>query len=264
MSPTRSGTDAVPAGAAPAVVRATAVLDALAASETGYLSLSDLARAIGVPKSSTSAICNALEAGDLVRRDDLGYTLGRRLVELGGSYLARMEVVREFYHLCETSEVMAPETVRLSALAGIDTLCLARYEGHPALRLTSGIGDRFPSSATAQGKALLARLDDSEIVRLYHGIDVLPRVTPASLTSLDDLLAQVRQARRDGYATDEQEAAEHVVGLAVAVPTRGVRSPVLAVSVTLLDAEVTPEVRARFVRELKLMARALGNPMAPA
>ena len=37
MSPTRSGTDAVPAGAAPAVVRATAVRDALAASETGSM-----------------------------------------------------------------------------------------------------------------------------------------------------------------------------------------------------------------------------------
>ena len=151
----------------------------------------------------------------------------------------------------------------LGAAIGAVQGAVVAYGGVPAFIVTLGTLLVLQGISLIYAPSSIGKVP-SEIVRLYHGIDVLPRVTPASLTSLDDLLAQVRQARRDGYATDEQEAAEHVVGLAVAVPTRGVRSPVLAVSVTLLDAEVTPEVRARFVRELKLMARALGNPMAPA
>ncbi len=262
MSPVRSRSDNVPAGAAPAVLRAAAVLDAIAASQSGVLSLSDIAREVGVAKSSTSSLCAALEASGLLHRDELGYRLGRHLVELGGSYLARMDVVKEFYAECAAASVFAAETLRLSTLAGVDTLVLARYEGHPALRLTAGIGDRFPASASAQGKVLLAKQDDTEVRRLYTGLK-LPRVASSSITDLEQLIDQLGEIRSAGYAVDEQEAAENVVGLAVAVPTRGVRAPLLAVSVTLLDAEANVERRTNMVRELQRVAHALGNPMAP-
>ena len=260
--PVRSGTDHTPPGSAPAVVRAIAVLDAIAESPTGFLSLSEVARAVGIPKSSASAICNALEAGLLIRRDDVGYRLGRRTVELGGAYLSRLDQVAEFYDFCAKSKLFANETVRLSVLAGSDTLCLARSEGRPALRLTSGIGDRFPASSSAQGKALLALLDDPEVERLFHGIPELPQATNRSIRTLPDLLADLGRTRQRGYGMDTSEAADHVVGLAVAIATRGVRSPLLAASVTLLDSQVTDERREAMVRELRRLASALGNPMS--
>lgn len=259
--PARSGTDITPAGSAPAVTRAVGVLDALTAHPNETMTLSELARAVGVPKSSTSSICNALEAGGLVRRTDAGYALGRRLVEYGGAYLAQVDQVREFYDACEQSPVLEHETVRLSAHAGIDTLCLARYEGRPALRLTTGIGDRFPASACAQGKALLARLDDAEVERLYHGIERLPVFTRHSRRSLSRLLRDLALVREQGHAVDDQESADHVVGLAVTVPTRGVRSPLLAVSTTTIDHQATPERRAELVAELHRVAQLLGNPL---
>lgn len=260
--PVRGGTDVTPPGAAPAVSRAVAVLDALAASEDGTMTLSDLSRALGVPKSSTSTICTALELGGLVRRDDLGFSLGRKLVELGGAYLARLDQVGEFHRACLESPVLRDETLRLSTAAGIDVLCLARYEGRPAVRLTTNIGDRLPSSSCAQGKALLARLDDSEIERLYHGMDELPRLTGRSRRTLPRLLKDIRLARARGYALDDEESADSVVGLAVVVPTRGVRAPILAISVTKHKSDWNDEVRDELVAELKRMATLLGNPMA--
>ncbi len=260
--PARSGTDITPPGSAPAVVRAIAVLDALAASPTGFLSLSDLAREVGIPKSSASAICNALETGLLIRREDAGYRLGRRTVELGGAYLARLDQVAEFYDFCASSDLLSAETTRLSVLAGIDTLCLARYEGRPALRLTSGIGDKFPASASAQGKALLAQLDDTEVERLHHGIDELATATARSLRTVPELLTDLAATRARGYGRDESEAADHVVGVAVAIATRGVRSPMLAASVTMLDSQVTPDREAAMVAELRRLAGVLGNPMS--
>ncbi len=262
LSPVRGGTDVTPPGAAPAVSRGIAVLDALAGSENGSMTLSDLSRALGVPKSSTSAICTALELGGMVRRDDLGYSLGRKLVELGGAYLARLDQVSEFHRACLESTVFRAETLRLSTAAGIDCLCLARYEGHPAIRLTTNIGDRLPASSCAQGKALLARLDDSEIERLYHGIDELPRLTSRSRRSVPRLLKDIRLARARGYAIDEEESADSVMGLAVVVPTRGVRAPILAISVTKHKSDWNDPTRERLVDELKRVATMLGNPMA--
>lgn len=263
MSPATSGRDDVPAGAAPAVVRAGAVLDALAASRDGSLTLSDLAREVGIAKSSALTICNALELGGLVRKDDVGYSLGRRLVELGGAYLERLDPVKDFYDACARSEVLSVETLRLSAFGGIDTLCLARFEGRPALRLTAGIGDKLPSSATAQGKAMLARLDDAEVVRLYHGIDPLPAMTSHSHRSVAELLDDLAVIRARGHAVDDQEAADDVVGLAVNVDTRGLHAPQLAVSLTLHARDAGPERRAQVVAALAGLAHELGNPMHP-
>ena len=262
MSPVRGGTDVTPPGAAPAVSRAVAVLDAIAASESGSMTLSDLSRDLGVPKSSTSTICTALELGGLIRRDDLGYSLGRKLVELGGSYLSRLDQVSEFHRACLESDILRDETLRLSTAAGIDTLCLARYEGHPAIRLTTNIGDRLPASSCAQGKALLARLDDSEIERLYYGIDELPRLTGRSRRTVPRLLKDIRLARARGYAIDDEESADSVVGVAVVVPTRGVRAPILAISVTKHKSEWSDDVRDTMVAELQRVATLLGNPMA--
>ncbi len=262
MSPVRGGTDVTPPGAAPAVSRAVAVLDAIAASESGTMTLADLSRDLGVPKSSTSTICTALELGGLVRRDDLGYSLGRKVVELGGSYLARLDQVSEFHRACLESPLFRSETLRLSTAAGIDTLCLARYEGHPAIRLTTNIGDRLPASSCAQGKALLARLDDSEIERLYYGIDELPRMTARSRRTVARLLKDVRLARARGYAVDDEESADSVVGVAVVVPTRGVRAPVLAISVTKHKSDWNEDTRRLMVDELTRIAMLLGNPMA--
>lgn len=261
MSPARGGTDVTPPGAAPAVVRAIGVLDALAASPDGVMSLSDLSRALGVPKSSTSSILTALELGGMIRRDDVGYSLGRRLVELGGAYLTGMDQVREFYELCAASEVFHDETLRLSVQAGVDTLVLARYEGHPAIRFTASIGDRFPASVTAQGKALLADLYDHEIERLYHGVAELPRMTRHSHRTLSELMVDIRDIRGRGYGEDHEEASEGVVGLAVVVPARGVRAAKLAVSVTTLASTFSDRERRRFVPALRGLAQSLGNPL---
>jgi DNA-binding IclR family transcriptional regulator len=260
MSPARTGREATPPGSAPAVVRAVAVLDVLAASEATRLTLSDIARAIGVPKSSTASICTALEVGGLLTRDEQGYSLGRRLVELGGVYLSRMDRVREFYSACAAPPPLAGETVRLWALGGIDAICLGRYEGHPPVRLTTNIGDRVPASTSAAGKAMLAQYDDHEVRDLYHGRS-LPRLTARSHASLDGLLEDLAATRRRAYGLDDEESAQDVVELACVVPSRGMRSAVMAVSVTQHRSTFTAALEPPLVSALRAVADRLGNPM---
>src|SRR2546423_15700902 len=72
---------------APAVTRAAAILDALAEQPAAPTPLSDLARRLGLPKSSVANICAALVDAGLVRRAGSGFTLGRRLPGHGGACL---------------------------------------------------------------------------------------------------------------------------------------------------------------------------------
>ena len=63
---------------APAVTRAAAILDVLAENAGRPLGPSELARRLGLPKSSIANICVALADAGLVRRIGTGFALGRQ------------------------------------------------------------------------------------------------------------------------------------------------------------------------------------------
>ncbi|OFI39610.1 IclR family transcriptional regulator [Arthrobacter sp. SW1] len=246
---------------APAVTRAAAVLDALAAAPSGRLTLSDLSRELGIPKSSTSNLLLALEEARLITREGADFSLGRKLVELGAAYLSRLDEVQEFYKYCEQAPTLSKETVRVAMRDGDHVIYLARYEGHPAVRLTSNIGDKMPLSLCAVGKALLAQLHDHDIEEMFPDARELPVMTPKSLRSAAELKAQIAEIRRQGFAFEDEESTIGVVCLAVPVPTHGAHGPSLGLSVTSLKATYSDEQGAQMVKELKELAHSLGNPM---
>jgi DNA-binding IclR family transcriptional regulator len=203
----------------------------------------------------------ALEEASLISRQGSEFTLGRKLVELGAAYLSRLDEVQEFYKFCEQAPTLSGETVRIAMLDGENVIYLARYEGHPAVRLTSNIGDRMPVSLCAVGKALIARLHDHDIAAMFPDELRLPVMTPKSLTTGADLKAEIATIRERGYAFEDEESTTGVVCLGVAVPTRGAHGPSLGLSVTALKATYSEEQRSAIVLELKELARLLGSPM---
>ncbi len=225
------------ASPAPAVTRAAAVLEALAASATGRLTLSDLARELGIPKSSTSNLLLALEEARLISRQGAEFTLGRKLVELGAAYLSRLDEVQEFYRFCEQAPTLSGETVRIAMLDGTNVIYLARYEGHPAVRLTSNIGDKMPVSLCAVGKALVARLHDHDIDEMFPDDAELPVLTPKSLRTGAELKAQLAGIRDAGLCLRGRGIAPPGwCAWPLSVPTRGAHGPSLGLSVTALKA----------------------------
>lgn len=247
---------------APAVTRAAAALDALAASASGVMTLSDLARELEIPKSSASNLLQALEEANLVRKQGASYGLGRKLVELGAAYLDRQDDVREFYRFCEESPALVNETVRIAMLDGENVIYLARYEGHPAVRFTSNIGDKMPASLCAVGKALLARLHAKDLEAMFPDGKQLPALTPHSITDPAILRAALAEAQQRGYAFEDEESTLGVVCVGVAIPTRGTHGPSLGLSVTALKATFTRELERKLVTELQELARSLGAPMS--
>ena len=183
------------------------------------------------------------------------------MVELGAAYLSRLDEVQEFYRFCEQAPTLSGETVRIAMLDGTNVIYLARYEGHPAVRLTSNIGDKMPVSLCAVGKALLARLHDHDVAEMFPDDAELPVLTPKSLRTGAELKAQLEVIREQGYAFEDEESTTGVVCLAVSVPTRGAHGPSLGLSVTALKATYSEEQGALMVKELKELARSLGNPM---
>jgi DNA-binding IclR family transcriptional regulator len=246
---------------APAVTRAGAILDLLAENAREAAGPSELARRLGLPKSSIANICNALADIGLVRRIGTGFALGRKLAELGGAYLASVDQVQEFYEASRLLPTGSEETVQLAILDGLEMTYLARHDGRQPVRLTSQIGRRLPATVTATGKAALASLDEDELERRLATIVALPVLTANSLGTFDALRADLATVRRRGYAIDDEETVEGVVCFGVMIPGRRPGDGPYAASITLLKVRATEERVPLLIGDLNLLADRLSDPL---
>jgi DNA-binding IclR family transcriptional regulator len=258
----RDRDDTVDGGSlAPAVTRAAAILDVLAEDGSIALGPSELARRLGLPKSSIANICGALAEVGLVRRIGTGFALGRKLAELGGAYLSAVDLVQEFYEACRMLPIGSEETIQLAVLDGLEMTYLARHDGRQPVRLTSQIGRRLPASCTATGKAALASLDEREVERRLAGVTDLPILSRNSHGTVGELLADVANVRRRGYALDDEETVEGVVCYGIAIPGRRPGDAPHAASITLLKARATDERVPALVADLRRLAELLSDPL---
>ena len=242
-------------------MRSLRILDFLAESHGQVRSLSDIARELGIAKSSTSNLCAALEDGRLIRRTSGGYLLGRRTVELGSSYLSTFDQVREFYRICEDSPALSSQLVQIAMLDGPRVLYLAVFEGHERFPLSASVGDRYPASATAVGKALLSELDPNEIDRLFADGRHIVTFTPESTATLTELQEKLSATRQQGFAVDAGEVHPSVVGLAVLVPSSRASDPSFAIGVSLVFPDNTAAQQAIAVEALRSAAAQLTTPL---
>ena len=250
----------MPDSLSPAVTRAAAILDELAATPTMAVGTSELARRLGLPKSSIANICAALLEAGLLRRSGAGFALGRRLAELGGVYLSGIDPVQEFYLACDELQEVLGETVQLGVLDGNEVTYIARHDGRQPIRLTSEIGRRLPASCTAMGKAALATLSSDEFARRYTGVRWLPSMTARSHRTIESLRADLDEVRQRGYAVDDEETADGVVCHGVAFRGRRSGEGPYAVSATLL-AVSAEDRREAVVGDLRRLALMLSDPL---
>jgi DNA-binding IclR family transcriptional regulator len=246
---------------APAVTRAATILDVLAENDGEAAGPSEIARRLGLPKSSIANICGALADAGLVRRVGTGFALGRRLAELGGAYLATDDQVQEFYEASRQLDAGSEETVQFAVLDGLEMTYLARHDGRQPVRLTSGIGRRLPASCTATGKAALASLDDAELARRFEGVIALPKLSARSHGTVPELMADLAEVRRRGYAIDDEETMEGVVCYGAMVRGRQPGEGPYAASITLLKVRATEERVALLLADLRVLAQQLADPL---
>jgi DNA-binding IclR family transcriptional regulator len=246
---------------APSVTRAAAILNVLSEDAAVALGPSELARRLGLPKSSIANVCGALADVGLLRRVGTGFALGRRLAELGGAYLMAVDMVQEFYDACQRLPMGSEETVQLAVLDGLEMTYLARHDGRQPVRLTSQIGRRLPATSTATGKAALASLEPRELERRLAGVTALPASTPKAHRTVDALLADLETVRSRGYSFDDEETIEGVVCFGIAVAERQPGEGPHAASITLLKARATDDRVPALIADLRTLAQQLSDPL---
>lgn len=238
----------------PAAFRAIQVLETISKS-TSPLSITEIALAIPLAKSSVSNLLESLEPTGMVRRAQGGWSLAYKALEIGQAVLTSTDLVGEFRRLSGQQRYLARETTLLAVLDGVEVLYLARHDGQQEVRLASDIGRRLPAVVTALGKAMLSSLSEAELERRLATIDTMPRPTKKSHRTVDELRRDLAVSRTRGYAVDDEQNTPGVTCFSVALA--GARQPT-AVSTTLLTQRVTPQHRERLLADLGSLASSLG------
>src|SRR5271154_4189642 len=190
-------------GPVQSVDRAVAILEILA--RDGEAGVTEVARELGVHKSTASRLLNALNRRELVAQDAARgkFRLGMGLVRLGGAAARRLDVVQAKRPGGRALGAEVGETVNLAILAGRDALYLDQVAGPAALSPHNWAGQRIPLHATSDGKVLLAYLSDAELAECLA--PPLARFTARTITAAADFGRLLAAIRRQGDATAVEE-----------------------------------------------------------
>lgn len=209
------------------MIRKTAHVLDLFSLERPEWGVSEVARELGIPKSTSCELLISLNDQRLLRRTGRGrYRLGWRLFELGQTLLDTTEFRTEARRMMQELVERWEETAHLAVLEGVEAVYLEKMQPSPAVKiLLSRTGARLWAHCSGVGKVLLAHRDWDEVADqlLDRG---MPALTPNTLTDLEELAEELRAVRERGYAYDMEET---TVGLCcVAAPIRDYSGEVLA------------------------------------
>ena len=250
---------AVPAGkrehdGVQVISRAAAVLRRLAGERDG-LTVIDVARGVGLPRSTTHRIILALTSEGLARRATDGrFTLGLEFESLAEAARSSLRQ-RLGPHLLRLSE-QTGETAELGVLSGGDVLSIDSHASRQTLRVVSEIGTRAPVHATASGKALLAAMPEESVEHMLPR--ALAGLTRRTITNRSRLLEELDRIRSTGTAFDIEEHALGVCSVATAVTDRNGEAAALAIVVPTARFSTRRALEATLLRETRQIQREVG------
>ncbi len=181
------------------------------------LGVSEIARQLGLHKSTVYRSLRTLKAEGFVRQTDGSrYAVAWKLLEIGaalGAYGGLRDVIlTELGALVEQTR----ETAHLGILEDHQVLYIEKVESPRPLRMPSAVGRRTWPHFSSIGKVLLASLDDEAVLTILEE-QGMPRLTKATITNPQALLRELEAVRLTKYAVSREEIEEGLMSIAAPV-----------------------------------------------
>ena len=192
-------------GRVQSVDRAMMLLEALGENEEGHR-LTDLAHHTGLSLTTVHRLLTTLEQRRFVQftpTDNLWH-IGRQAFAVGSAFVRDRNFVAPALPFLRRLRDQTRETANLGVVEDGEMIVINQIESREITRAISRVGGSAPMVASGMGKAVLASYspdDVSSVVKRFG----MRKVTNNTLTRRTALEAQLQQARRDGYAIDDEE-----------------------------------------------------------
>lgn len=242
------------AGGVQSLGRALDLLEILAAGG-GHLAIGEIAARTDIPLPTIHRLLKTLVDRGYVRQlSNRRYALGFRLVPLGQA--AGALVGADAQAVLNDLVEQLGESANLAVLSGDHAEYVAQVPSRHSMRMFTEVGRRVELHCTGVGKAMLARLDDTQVAGIVERVG-LREHTPHTATTPTALGSALDVVREQGYSIDEQEQELGVRCVAVALPVEVPTA--LAVSVSGPLPRMTDDVVARAVPLLQAAAARLAS-----
>lgn len=223
----------------------------------GPIRAADLARKLGMSKTTAHRLVQALKSRNYLSVTRDGFALGPKLLQLGVLATEQIDYVRVARPFMELLSERTGFCVFVGKREGDWSRHLERVTGTQRLRVATAPGDRRPVAETGLGKALL--LDEAEATweRLY--VEAKDgKVTP---TQIQAYVAEMRGHKERGEVLHDSELGDGV--RSIAVPIRDAKGQIcIAISIAsaahYLTDDLRPGLAEQVMRSAELISGAVG------
>ena len=169
------------------------------------LGVTSLAKRLGVAKSTVYRLASTLVSEGMLEqnRENEKYRLGIALFGLGALVRQRMNVSTEARPFLFELREATNETVHLAILERTEIMYVLNLESNHAIRMRADLGSRKPAFCTAEGRSILA-FQSPEFVDQVLALGLQPRTIKTD-TNPANIRAAIEQARRDGFAREDEQ-----------------------------------------------------------
>lgn len=215
--------------------------------------ITEISNALGMGKSAVHRILDTLLYYGFVDKnfETSRYRLGWGLYSIGQHVPQQNQIFNlDRDCLIELSRKTG-ETVNLGVLNRNETVLISKIEGNSSgLRVNIQAGEREAIHATALGKVLISEMQDDAICELLSDRIPLQKFTENTITNVDDLLNELCEVRKRGYATDEEEYGIGII--CMSCPVRDYTGRIIAaVSVSTPSSRMDENHRELILTSLK-------------
>jgi IclR family transcriptional regulator, KDG regulon repressor len=237
-----------PAYFSPSVDTAARVLELLSRYRTRSATLSEIAAALGVSKTTCLRVVRTLVAHGLLAQEEHSkrYRLGYFAVVLGARAEEGLDALQRVRPLLAEAAERTGLTAAFVQRVSADRMMYVAKEQGPSAHVTVSVGNRFPILSVSYGKWVLAFTDEAEREQLLAG--GLPQVTRHTVTDAAAYRAQVAALGPGDVVVSRNE---YVNGVhAVSCPVLDSRSRLEGVLVVLGLSEALGPAEAGHVHDV--------------
>lgn len=226
------------------------ILEVLAKYPDGLPMMAILEEIGNPPKSSIFVILQQLVKHRVVTYMEVEkkYKIGPTMINLSAIIMNEHTVQKSARFGLEKLSRLTGEDTYLGILDGNRLMYIDKVDGMESIRLNIRVGAKRYLHCTSIGKLLMAHLPHEDQRRIIEE-EGLPALTAHTITDPERLFQELRNIREIGYAVNDEESMEGIMG--IAAPLRDNRQQVVAGITIFAPVRRAKENKDRYIQLVK-------------
>ncbi len=184
--------------------------------QSDRLTLSDVAKIVGLPRATTRRCLLTLEQLGYVESSGRFFALSPQVLTLAQAYLSSSPLPRVAQSFLERISEALGESCSLSILHKDEVIYIARSSRKRIGSLHRDVGSHLPAHCTSMGRVLLAALSERDLENYFREAR-LEKFTRQTVIEPTELRAIFEKTRRQTYSIVDQELEPELRSIGVPV-----------------------------------------------